>query len=260
MRVAMLGLALCACSFSRSDSVVDAPGTTDAVVVVPDAGACVEASATCQADGVTLRSCAGPGATASDTTCAWGCVPKETHACGAVHPTGGGALDTDVAEDPRLDVDAVMAGTVDGDNGAISGLRGAGGGVVDGIGYELRTNSSGTFAIFRFKSLRVSGLTNLGGSVPIIFIANGPIVLDGVLDARGAPVCGARKGGPGGFQGGDKKQSAAGSGGGTGATANQQGGGGGGNGGTGGLGGNGGTGGVAFGDAVVSLLVGGGGG
>jgi hypothetical protein len=253
MRACILAIALGACSFSRTGSVNDAP-------VVPDAGMCAGPSQECQADGVTLRTCAGEGAMSADVTCAWGCVSGEPHKCGSVRPTGGGAQGTDVFADPAL-ADIMLSGTIDGNTGAISGsVQRNPVPDVAGIGYELRMNANGTFAIFRFKSLTVNGVVNLRGTVPIILIANGPIIIENEIGTQGAPACTDNAPGPGGLAGGDRETTAAGSGGGVGQNVNDLGGGGGGAGGDGGLGAPGSTGGLAFGDTAVTILVGGGGG
>src|SRR5258707_15404504 len=104
-----------------------APGPTgisvDAPDPVPDAGLCTKLSGEC-AGPATLRTCLGSGQMATDTSCAWGCLGSSAH-CGKLAPTGGGVVPEDLDPDALLQ-DIVLVGTVDSNNGSISGLRAAG--------------------------------------------------------------------------------------------------------------------------------------
>ena len=222
---------------------------------VPDAGMCQGASIACAGDN-TVRSCAGPGVQSSDETCTWSCIdgaPNTAH-CGAFSPSGGAVLAGDLLPNPQLDVDvaATVDVTIDTNSGAISGgiSRAPITGFSAGIGYQLRNN----VAVFTLKSLHVHNVV-VGGDHALAFAAAGDIVIDGVIDLRGAPVCAGSKAGPGGNNGGsggtqDGK-----------AGGNNKGGGGGARGGNGGAGGgNAGSGGTKLGDDLISTLIGGGGG
>jgi hypothetical protein len=244
-----------------SDGGIDAP---------PDAGMCLTQSSECLGD--IKRDCAGPGATATDTFCGWGCVTAPMVHCLQLQPSGNGgnvasgAAPADVVADPMLADLTFGAGIlIDGDSGKIGPLananmyRGSGGtGVINGIDFERR----GAVAVFRFKSLKIDGDISLIGSKAIALIADGEIDINNIIDARGGCGLGVLAG-PGGRNGGaNNGGDAAGSGGGSGSDTNGLGGGGGGNGGSGGDGGGGQLGGSAFGagDLAISILTGGGGG
>lgn len=255
MRTAGLAM-LAACGFSVAPS-----QPTDAGIdtLVPDAGPCTAASASC-ASPTLLRTCAAAGAQVVETACAWGCVDAGGSHCGVVQPVGGvvaGDLDPANLEDVVLtDV------TIDTSNGEIPSVRGAGMGVNAGIGYAQRDVN---VAVFRFKSLRIVGTVTLRGARAAALVADGAIVVDGVLDGRGAPACDtARLARPGGHDGALAKLTAGGNGGGGGTASGDSGGGGGGHGAAGGAGGvagvTGGTAGLAFGDPLAGLEGGGGGG
>lgn len=222
---------------------------------VPDAGECRLIGTEC-ASPSTLRTCASLGGTAIDTTCDWGCVAATPAHCGVLVPTGGGVLPTDLDPNGVADID-LAGGVIDVDDGSISGLRGAGEGIVDGIEYQIRSG----IAVFRFKSLHVGARLSIVGGVPVALVAAKSVIVDDVIDVRGPCGDGAgRTPGPGGFTGGATDVSAAGSGAGAGNNGNGDGGGGGGYGGSGGGGASGQAGGAVFGDPVISTLVGGGGG
>jgi len=262
--------AIAACQFSHGEAPRDG-GTVD--VAIPDGGTCTSASAMCLGDGVTLRTCAAAGAQYADTTCGWGCIPENVAHCGQLIPVGSGNMagsgvqPGDVADDAALaDITLGANLIVDADTGAIGtsgsagSLRGAGTGSAKGIDYELR----GQVAMFRFRSLHVSGPIVVSGSAhAVAFVANGTITLDDQIDARG--FCGSNDPGPGGFPGGLVGSVGGGPGGGSSNGAANLGGGGGGYGGLGGSGAAGGggagqPGGSSYGDAVITLLVGGAGG
>lgn len=254
MRVVLAALVvLGACSYTTPFA-TGTPG--DGPEVVPDAILkCPSVSRACVTNTV-LRSCDVTGDPSSDETCIWGCVQEiATAHCGVVVPSGGAATATDFNTTGLADV--TLSGTVDGNNGSISGvtLRNSVTGIDAGIDYQVRNN----IAVFRVKSLTVSGPLSLRGSKPIVFVADGQILIKGIVDVTGG--CNASDAGPGGGVGGAKRSGGPGSGGGNGAVASQVGGAGGGFGGDGGDSGLGTVqGGGHFGDERITTLRGGGGG
>jgi hypothetical protein len=235
----------------------------------PDGGPCKDVSVTC-ADSTTLRTCTMIGSDYQDTTCTWGCSTTGAAHCAGLVPSGGGVTSGDVMAGTFTGLMATTIGTpssyiVDGTDGRIGTMfnsrqfRLDGTGTINGIDFELR----GNVAVFRFASLAVSGPVTLVGPHPIAFVADGPIDIEDVIDARG-PGCqngtAGTNAGPGGFDGGPAQTDASGSGAGHGGGNNDDAGGGGGYGGMGGVGHNGKMGGMMFGDATISVLVGGGGG
>lgn len=247
------GATIAACGFSPHAG-------PDATVIAPDAGTCRALTAEC-ADEFTLRTCVLVGGTAMDTPCPWGCIGPNAH-CGVLVPSGGGALSSDVLPDPQLHDVPELEGTVDGSNGSISGLRGssASGAIDNGIYYYVRNN----IAVFRMRSIHVTGNLQVQGPYPVVFVSTGDILISNTVDAG----CFMDKPGPGGGAGAAAGSNATGSGGGFGGGGDAAiGGGGGGYGGSGGSGGRatGSTstipaGGGAFGDPEIAILVGGGGG
>ncbi len=242
---------IAACSF-RGPAVRDSP--VDASRETPDSGPCVSVSSMCLADQTTLRTCNAIGGSATEKACSWGCIAGSPARCGKVVPAGGAIAESDLDPAALTGLGNVVLGavTVNADDGSITGNP-------PGFTYDLK---SGSVAVFAFKSLTIaSGGVTLRGSHPIVFVADGGVSIDGIVDARG--LCangGGQTAGPGGFDGGAKKASAAGSGGGAGTSTNQAGGGGGGYGSNGGSGSLGQAGGPAFGDPTITALVGGGGG
>ncbi|MBV8760057.1 MAG: hypothetical protein JO257_22390, partial [Deltaproteobacteria bacterium] len=165
----------------------DAPAIHDAPVdseIIPDAGACTAASATCATSGL-LRTCASAGANPVDTPCAWGCItPGGMARCGKLAPTGGAVIAND-AETTTLSqlADLVLSNTtINGNDGSIPNFRAAGGGVVSGIDYRL---SASGVAIFRVKSFRVTGQITLGGTHPIAIVADTSISIESTINASG---------------------------------------------------------------------------
>jgi hypothetical protein len=246
-----------ACSFSTpiEQVAIDAPP--------PDAGPCMEAPTFECAGQTTLRKCVTVGVTPTDEECNWGCERgTAVHHCGTITPAGGGATAADA--DPTtfgalgdIVIDAMT--TIDGTAGTITT-------VTAGFTRELRATN--TIAVFRMKSLTINAPVKLTGAAAIVFVTDGPIVINAIVDARG--VCGiddnAALPGPGGFPGGvAATDNGSGSGGGKVGVATG-GGGGGGFGGSGGSGGTGaalqigGAGGVTNGTETIDLLFGGGGG
>lgn len=201
----------------------DAPAT-DGNHDGPADAACGSFTVTCNGDSL-QESCDGA---VTNVPCGWGCVSTGTAHCGAITPTAGIAVAADF-ELPGLG-SATISGTLDGDTGAIGSLRGAGSGVVAGIGYRLDPASGA--AVFSFASVTVAGPLVLTGSHAIVLVASGAVEIDGTIDATGS--CSGTAPGPGGFAGGAAQQPGAGACGGNEATGN--GGGGGGHGGIGGAG------------------------
>ena len=241
----------------------DAPNRDAAAdTSAPDAGACMGASVEC-ASSSTLRTCMAAGTTAVDTTCSWGCIANGTAHCGLLQPTGGAVTtsDTDTKTLSTLaDITISAPTTINGDNGSMGSTRPSGTGVMNGIDYEV--TASGV-AVFRMKSLMITGpITILGGS-KIAIVVDGPLVVSSVIDDRGP--CAAVIS-PGGFNGGPINGPGGGQGGGMPGPGGAFGAGGAGYGGFGAFGGtsggagNGGAGGTMYGDPQVSTLVGGSGG
>lgn len=204
----------------------------------------------------TLLTCSAIGEAPVPTECPWGCLETPIR-CGHLSPSGGGATTTDLdALDGLGDVTLTDA-EITGNDGMITNASSA------NFTHALR-GPSDSIAVFRFRRLTISGDLRLLGTKSIVLIADEPITVNGVIDARGP--CGANdeapEPGPGGFAGGPTSQAAGLGPGGTAGGASNAGGGGGGNGGAGGRGGNALTnnaGGV-LGDDAISLLRGGGGG
>jgi len=234
----------------RSDAGTDDSG-------IDGTGSCTAMSATCVTANV-LETCAGAGASPEVATCSWGCTATGTTRCLRIAPLGGGVAATDLDPSPDL-LDATLAGVIDGSTGEISGFaaRMPGTGVHAGIGYAVQ----GGVAVFRFKSLVISGTLELRGTNAIALVADGPITINAVIDGTIACSMTAARG-AGGSAGGVPGAPASGNGAGAAGTAQSHGGGGGGHG---LVGGNGGAmngtapaGGAAF--AFTALRGGGGGG
>jgi hypothetical protein len=229
----------------------------------PDAGACLSAPSSECADDLTLRECITVNEQPIDTNCPWGCVTgnSDSH-CGIVRPYGGGAMpdDTDPDNFDGLEPVVLSGATIDGTAGTISG--------VPDSGFDYIPRAGNTIGVFRFKRLTIDGTVKLVGTRAIVLLSDGPIVVSGLLDAKGPCTFddAAIEPGPGGFKGGKENiDSGLGPGGGRVGTA-QAGAGGGGHGGAGGdggsipLGASGGLGGVVNGTATIDILVGGSGG
>ncbi|MGE5182856.1 MAG: hypothetical protein ACM31C_12365 [Acidobacteriota bacterium] len=222
-----------------------------------DAAACVVTTSVC--DGDTLRETCADGS-ALATTCDWGCMPGAAPRCLQLVAAGGAVTPADL--DPAGLADVVVPDAVlDSDAGTIGGIRGAGTDVISGIGYTQVT-SPVPAATFRFKSLHVTGQLHLQGTRALALVADGDIVIDGMLD--GTYACGGAHPGPPGGSAGGMASAGLGTGGGAAGNGASQGGGGGGYGHVGGAGGvNSGTppaGGITWGTPEIMLLVGGSGG
>ncbi|MBX3185717.1 MAG: hypothetical protein KF819_01830 [Labilithrix sp.] len=224
----------------------------------------------CEGEDV-LMTC-GPGATMESTTCALGCSPTPVARCRVFAPSG-----------PVTSGDATAAGlasitfatgtTINGATGEIVGVRAAGEGVANGIGFRVaqRTSAGGVsyaVGIFSFESLMIASGVELAlrGANSVALVAGKHVQIDGVIDARGD--CAGVSGGPGGFAGGAANTAGLGPGGGqvaSGVGTTDPGGGGGGYAAPGGRGGPTATGiysvaGVVYGDAELTDLLGGSGG
>lgn len=236
-------------------------------LVVPDAGVCVTISSECVA-GVVLRECQAIGELPVDTTCGWGCAETDQRSrCGEIEPAGGTATTADLVPSATL-VDTVIAGIagatqLDASTGSITNVRPAGTGVLAGIDFQVRNG----VGVMRFGSVTFDGTIQVRGTNALVIVANGPIVINNVVDARGP--CTTNTAGPGGAQGGNSGNDGSGPGGGRrgdNAGNNEVGGGGGAGfgvvgspGGSGG-GGAGGAAGAAYGAAAIPVLLGGSGG
>lgn len=272
--VAIVVACLAACNFTPGKLTGDGPVRDDAAIdTLPDAGQCAAASVECIDN--TLRECTAPGETAVDTRCAWGCVPSGPAHCGVFQPAANAVMVSDIVPDATLAEvtlgNGIVIDTMLGQIGTLQtsdSVRGSGPGKINGIVFEDRDN----VGVFRVKSLRITASmqfpVSFVGPNAVAIVADGEIVIEGYFDARGpcSGAAGPHFPGPGGFLGGTAKGNGAGTGGGTGAPVNSDGAGGGGHAGHGGDGTSdlandpGQPGGSAYGDAVISVLVGGSGG
>lgn len=201
--VAFAAQFLIACSFSPGRlgggdaGVVIDDDAPDAEVIVPDAAACTGVTAECIGD--TLRKCSGPGATAMDRTCNWGCNATDA-ACRELAPSGGWETQSsgDTTSFTGLGNVSIPANAfIDTDNGTITG-------VLSGFDYNERPiGVTGRNAgVFRFRSLALADVRVIGQNA-LVLVADESITLTGVLDA--VPLCdytNVREPGPGGFGGG----------------------------------------------------------
>ena len=278
-RARLLGIALIAtgafaCSFRGLPLVNDGDGGVlfeDAPApdaYIPDAGPCMDTGKTCA--GPILRTCQMVNQFPPDEeTCNLGCLSASgPPRCGRLQPSGGVLVLKDLEEDPALlgDRKGTGSGVINTDDGSITGVRGAGPDVVDGIRFAVRTLPDGRkVGVFRVRKLTLEGSWDVRGANALAIASLTDIDIKGRLDVRGD--CNGTTAGPGGFPGGEPSTAAAGSGGG----AAGQGGGmsssGAGGGAYGDLGGDGGkqgpgrpAGGARFGDETITALVGGGGG
>ena len=267
--VATAAIVACqACQFAPGLSSGDGGTSLDSRPAA-DAGACVTLGPACASED-TLRTCSTVGQAPIDKLCAWGCLGADASAhCAVLVPSGGAATTMDLDPDGQLsDITLNTSGDIDGDDGTFGNLRDGGDKATpykSGVFWQLRP---GNIAVFKVKSLIVSANLDLKGSHSIVIVATDAITINGQLDLH--PDCSGNNngfiGGPGGFTGANGTKDAVGSGGGKGGgNSGKLGGGGGGNGLAGGAGGAAGVAspvaaGPAFGDATITLLVGGGGG
>ena len=244
----------------------DLPGADASVdAYLPDAGPCQELGVSC-AGPDTLRTCTVLGEQPTDTACSWSCSTTPDVHCTKMVPSGGGLTAADLEMSGLTPIAITTNATVD-DLGSITGIRGLGPGIVNGINFHLTNN----VAVYNFDSLTIGPAITLTmqGTHPIAFAVRGDLEIDSAtLDATGG--CNNNQtGGPGGGVGGNPGQPGgggiAGGGGGTQIGGESSGGGGGSYGASGGTGGKSATtmapaAGALVGDAEITKLVGGGGG
>ena len=179
--------AITACQFSLPHQAPsDGAGSDaalDAFLPLPDAGACLTASAEC-ANVDVLRVCAVVGGSAVDTPCSWGCRSDNGGAhCALLSPSGGFALPADTV---GSDVGATTLdnATINQTTGAIANgaaSRAGGTGVISGIDFELRNG----VGVFRFADLMIQGSLSFTGSGPVVLVSTGSITVDSAIQAYG---------------------------------------------------------------------------
>ena len=260
LRTRVLGIAIVsACGFSATNIERDdgalSPIDSSTDAYIPDASLCAAASKQCIGANQKLRVCDSTGASSRDIDCSWSCLDTPEPHCAQLVPSGGAVTTADL-DSTALMEHTITSATINTDDGSISGLRTAGGGIVNGIDYTQR----GNVGVFRFNKLTINGIVNIRGTRAAAIVSINEITINGEIDVQGD--CNGRNAGPGGGSGGDGSQNGSGSGGGgAGSGSNQcSGGGGGGNGGSGGDGGGRDNEGDAFGMPSIAQLVGGGGG
>lgn len=229
--------------------------------VLPDPELCTTTT-DAECIGNTLRECRTVGQLPIDTLCAM-CITAPAPHCETLVPSANGATAADLAPDgDLLDITIAADADVDTDSGQIQGVRNAGQGVVDGIGFAV----VGDIAIWRFHTLVINGDLNFKGANAAVFAANRTIDVNGVLDLKGD--CDFQTPGPGGTAGGIGETDGTGLGKGlrgNGSPGAASGGAGGGHGSVGAPGGSASgqaapAGGAVYGDDAITLLVGGSGG
>jgi len=237
-------------------------------VITPDAGPCVDVGSACA--GSNLRVCSAKDALPTDIACAWGCLDGPPAHCGTLSPSGGAVTADDLLPSGDLadtDLTGLSTITIDSEDGSIgigSGgteLRDPGPGVLRGIDFIQRGNVS----IFRFKNLTVSSKIRVLGRHAVALVAIETITVAERVDVS---CISNQNAGPGGFDGGARGSNGGGSGAGeagSGGSGDCSGGAGGSFAALGGVGGkssgrNNPQPGAAYGDPLISLLVGGAGG
>ncbi|MBA3459469.1 MAG: hypothetical protein H0T46_05885 [Deltaproteobacteria bacterium] len=260
LRTRVLGIAIVsACGFTatnieREDGALS-PIDSSVDAYIPDASLCVAASKQCIGANQKLRVCDSSGASSRDIDCAWSCLETPEPHCAQLVPSGGAVTTADL-ESTALTDHTIMSATINTDDGSITGLRAAGGGIINGIDYTQR----GSVGVFRFNKLTINGLVNIRGTRAAAIVSIGEITINGGIDAQGD--CSGSNAGPGGSPGGAAGKDGSGSGsGGAGSGSNPcSGGGGAGHGGAGGDGGGRDNDGDAFGTPSIAQLFGGAGG
>ncbi len=199
----MVLVLLCGCrQLLGFEGVTVADATLDPdTLEIPDAGACTALGNECVA-GVVLRACQTLGELPVDTTCTWGCIESNPNNvaqphCGAIEPAGGTAITADLAPNDDLTDHVIADAVLNTETGSITNVRGPGSGILSGIDFQMRNNVS----VMRFRSVTFDGVIQVRGSIALVIVADGPIVLQNVVDARGT--CTTNSAGPGGSQGGD---------------------------------------------------------
>ena len=260
VRRALLLVVVGACKFSANaagdasprpiDSSIDSPVDSpliDGSIDAPPPPACTGMSTTCTND-VTLSTCSGANAIPVVSTCNWGCITTGTAHCGQLSPRGGALQSGDFTAftGAGLTLTTAKFNTMDG---TIMGVTGG-----------FSAVQRGNVMVYRFSSLTITGNVSFTGPNAAVFVANGAITINGVVDARGPCATNTKNAGPGGFNGGDGDMDGHGTGAGAAQTGKNDGGGGGAYGGAGGIGNGGAAGGATYGDTLISVLVGGSGG
>ncbi len=163
--------------------------------VLPDPDICTNIT-DAECIGNTLRECRTVGQLPIDTLCAM-CIPTPAPHCETLVPSANGATAGDLAPDGLLlDITIAADADVDTDSGEIEGVRNGGQGVVDGIGFSI----VGDIAIWRFHTLAINGNLDFKGDRAAVFAANRTIDINAELDLKGD--CDFQTAGPGGFDGG----------------------------------------------------------
>lgn len=189
---------LMGCSYTAPSATGEDAGPTDPPDTLPPALPCEELSAECI--GTTLRECRTIGMDPIDTECAL-CVTAPTAHCETLVPAGGAATANDLKSDPLIgNITIAAAATLDSDTGEITGVRGPGTGVVDGIEFHVVDD----VGVFRFRSLQINADLDLRGNNAVALVANRRITVSAEIDARGD--CSGNNAGPGGSDGGDPTQ------------------------------------------------------
>lgn len=263
---AVITTIIVACQYQAPSAPSD--GASDAPPILPDAGPCATVGKTCFSDGSggeVLQACSAVGEEPLNTPCPWGCLSANGAHCGELQPSGGVVTADDLRPVPgQTLVDVTLTAdptTINTVTGEITGTRGSGAGLVDGIDFSIRKG----IAVFRMKSLTITEDVDVRGVNGIALVALETISVDRDLDLL---ACGNANAAQGGFTGGAPATIGNGPGGGAagaGGNDDSSGGGGGGHGGNGGSGGSGQTepavaGGGTYGTAVIAELIGGAGG
>ena len=229
--------------------------------VLPDPELCTT-TPDAECIGNTLRECRTVGQLPIDTLCAM-CIATPAPHCETLVPSASGATANDLAPDGTLlDITIAANANVDTNSGEIEGVRNGGQGVVDGIGFSVVNN----IAIWRFHTLVIDGDLDFKGDRAAVFAANRTIDVNAGLDLKGD--CDFQTAGPGGSNGGIGETDGSGLGKGLKGNGSPGGASGGGGGSHGSVGAAGGAAsgqaapatGSVYGDATITLLVGGSGG
>lgn len=153
------------------------------------ANACVERCV----DPQTLSRCDVPG---SRVVCALGCESAPFPRCALFSPSGVVTRE-DLAALGTRPIELTADTTIHTDTGEIDGVRRAGPGIVDGIGFR----STGAITVFTFASLAMrASVVHIAGPKIGAIVAADTIEIEAVLDAQGS--CENNRPGPGGGAGG----------------------------------------------------------
>lgn len=192
------------CSYTAPTALTEDAGPTDPPDTLPPALPCEALSAECI--GTTLRECRTVGMEPIDTECAL-CVTSPVAHCETLVPAGGAVTANDLKSDPLIgNITIAAAASLNSNNGEITGVRGQGTGIVDGIEFQI----VGNVGVFRFRSLAIDANLSLRGDRAVALVANRRITVSAQIDARGD--CSGNNAGPGGSDGGDPTQDGSGAG------------------------------------------------